>query len=177
MRVSIVGTGYVGLVTGACLAEKGHDVTCVDVDPGRVVALNRAETPIFENGLEELLQNNVGIRLRATTDLAAAVMSSDLTLIAVGTPFDGKAIDLSAVLEAARQIGTVLKRQVHLSCRRSQEHRRSGDNGIARLASSGKRIRKKGGLGLRRRHEPRVSLRRRGGEGFYVPRSHCPGGH
>ena len=109
MRVSIVGTGYVGLVTGACLAEKGHDVTCVDVDPGRVVALNRAETPIFENGLGELLQNNVGIRLRATTDLAAAVMSSDLTLIAVGTPFDGKAIDLSAVLEAARQIGTVLK--------------------------------------------------------------------
>lgn len=111
MRVSIVGTGYVGLVTGACLAEKGHDVTCVDVDPGRVVALNRAETPIFENGLEELLQNNVGIRLRATTDLTAAVMSSDLTLIAVGTPFDGRAIDLSAVLEAARQIGTVLERK------------------------------------------------------------------
>ncbi len=109
MRVSIVGTGYVGLVTGACLAEKGHDVTCVDVDTARVAMLNRAETPIFEEGLTELLQKNVGTRLRATTDLAAAIMSSELTLIAVGTPFDGKTIDLNFVLEAARQIGAVLK--------------------------------------------------------------------
>jgi UDPglucose 6-dehydrogenase len=109
MRVSIVGTGYVGLVTGACLAEKGHDVTCVDIDPGRVAALNRAEAPIFEDGLKELLQKNVGTRLRATIDLAEAVMSSDLTLIAVGTPYNGKAIELSAVLQAASQVGTVLK--------------------------------------------------------------------
>jgi len=57
MNVSIIGTGYVGLVTGACLAEKGHHVTCVDIDPERVAALNRAESPIFEAGLDELLRN------------------------------------------------------------------------------------------------------------------------
>ena len=56
MKISIVGTGYVGLVTGACLADKGHEVTCVDVDPERVAALNAAESPIFEAGLDELLQ-------------------------------------------------------------------------------------------------------------------------
>ena len=60
MRISIIGTGYVGLVTGACLAERGHDVVCVDVDPTRVAMLNRAATPIFEEGLEALLRNNVG---------------------------------------------------------------------------------------------------------------------
>ena len=71
MRVSIIGTGYVGLVTGACLAEKGHQVTCVDIDQERVDALNRAESPIFEAGLDELLRTHVGGRLQATTDLAA----------------------------------------------------------------------------------------------------------
>ena len=64
MKVSIIGTGYVGLVTGACLAEKGHDVTCVDIDPERVAALNRAESPIFEAGLDELLRRHVGRTLQ-----------------------------------------------------------------------------------------------------------------
>ena len=109
MRVSIIGTGYVGLVTGACLAEKGHDVTCVDVDLARVTALNQAKSPIFEAGLDELLHRNVARSLRATSDLSNAVLNSDLTVIAVGTPFDGKAIDLTSVLEASRQIGAVLK--------------------------------------------------------------------
>jgi UDPglucose 6-dehydrogenase len=109
MNISIIGTGYVGLVTGACLAEKGHQVTCVDIDPARVSALNRAESPIFELGLDQLLQRNVGKRLAATTDLRQAVLSTDLTLIAVGTPFDGKAIDLTFVLTASRQIGEALK--------------------------------------------------------------------
>lgn len=111
MKISIVGTGYVGLVTGACLAEKGHRVTCVDIDPARVAALNRAESPIFEVGLEALLRKNVGRNLTATTDLESAVLDSGLTLIAVGTPFDGKAIDLSFVLNASRQIGSALKRK------------------------------------------------------------------
>lgn len=109
MKVSIIGTGYVGLVTGAGLADKGHDVTCVDLNPDRVAALNAAKSPIYENGLEDLLARNVGKRLRATTDLAQAVADTELTLIAVGTPFDGKAIDLRDVLTAARQIGEVLK--------------------------------------------------------------------
>jgi len=108
MRISIIGTGYVGLVTGACLAEKGHDVVCVDVDPTRVGMLNRAATPIFEEGLEALLRNNVGKRLKATGDLDGAVLNSDVTFIAVGTPFDGTSIDLTAVQEVSRQIGAAL---------------------------------------------------------------------
>ncbi len=109
MKLSIIGAGYVGLVTGACLADKGEDVTCVDIDPARVECLNRGQSPIFEEGLDLLLRKNVGGRLRATGDLEAAVAESDLTMIAVGTPFDGEAIDLTAVLEAARQIGAALK--------------------------------------------------------------------
>jgi len=76
MNVSIIGTGYVGLVTGACLAEKGHDVTCVDIDPERVAALNRAEAPIFEAGLDELLRKHVGRTLKATADLPAAAVDT-----------------------------------------------------------------------------------------------------
>jgi UDPglucose 6-dehydrogenase len=109
MKISIIGTGYVGLVTGACLAEKGHDVICVDVNAERVAALNRAETPIFEAGLEELLAKHSGRGLRATTDLAAAVRDTELTLVAVGTPFNGREIDLTAVLGASHQIGAALK--------------------------------------------------------------------
>jgi len=112
MKVSIIGTGYVGLVTGACLAEKGHQVTCVDIDPERVAALNRAQSPIFEAGLEDLLRKHVGRRLTATTDLAASVLDTELTLIAVGTPFNGREIDLTAVLGASRQIGSTLARKL-----------------------------------------------------------------
>lgn len=109
MRISIVGTGYVGLVSGACLADKGHEVTCVDIDPSRVDALNRAKAPIFEPGLDELLARTVGRTLHATTDLTSAVLNSDVSFIAVGTPFDGAGIDLTAVLGAARQIGLALR--------------------------------------------------------------------
>lgn len=108
MRVAIVGTGYVGLVSGACLAEKGHDVTCVDIDVDKVDRINRGESPIHEEGLDELLARNVGSRLRATLDLREAVRHAELTLIAVGTPFDGDRIDLRYVREASGQIGEVL---------------------------------------------------------------------
>ncbi|MCL4762498.1 MAG: nucleotide sugar dehydrogenase, partial [Burkholderiales bacterium] len=111
MNVSIIGTGYVGLVTGACLAEKGHHVTCVDLDAERVAALNRARSPIFEAGLDELLRKHVPRSLQATIDLDAAMSDSDLTMIAVGTPFNGESIDLTAVLAAARSIGAVLRRK------------------------------------------------------------------
>ncbi|MGB5674444.1 MAG: UDP-glucose/GDP-mannose dehydrogenase family protein [Gemmatimonadota bacterium] len=109
MRVSIVGTGYVGLVSGVCLASKGHDVTCVDVDEAKVRQIQNGEPPIHEEGLEQLLKDNVGHRLKATTDLQRAVLDSDLTLIAVGTPFDGQVIDLGYVREASRQIGEALR--------------------------------------------------------------------
>jgi UDPglucose 6-dehydrogenase/GDP-mannose 6-dehydrogenase len=109
MHLSIVGTGYVGLVTGACLAELGHRVTCVDIDPARVAALNAGRPPIHEPGLEELLQRHAGGRLAATTDTAAAVADSELTFIAVGTPFNGREMDLAAVLAAAGQVGAALR--------------------------------------------------------------------
>jgi len=109
MRVSVVGTGYVGLVSGACLADKGHDVVCVDIDPEKVERIRRGEAPIYEEGLDDLLARHVGRGLRATTDLRDAVLGTDLTLIAVGTPFDGQRIDLRFVREVARQIGAVLR--------------------------------------------------------------------
>jgi UDPglucose 6-dehydrogenase len=109
MRVAVVGAGYVGLVTAAGLAELGHTVTCIDVDERKVAALNRGEPPIFERGLQPLLQRNLGTRLAATTDLAGAVRVSELTLVCVGTPSrpDGS-IDLSFVRQAAEQIGSAL---------------------------------------------------------------------
>jgi len=109
MRVSIIGTGYVGLVTGACLAEIGHDVICVDVDQSKVDMINAATAPIHENGLPELLRCNSGIRLRATADLAAAVAATELTFIAVGTPASGGKIDLKFVEAAALEIGAAIR--------------------------------------------------------------------
>lgn len=109
MRVSIVGTGYVGLVTGACLAERGHDVVCVDVDRAKVDAINAGRPPIHEAGLAELLARNVGARLHASTDLAAAVAASELSFVAVGTPAAGGRIDLRYVEAAAREIGAALR--------------------------------------------------------------------
>ncbi|HMR62577.1 MAG TPA: UDP-glucose/GDP-mannose dehydrogenase family protein [Anaerolineae bacterium] len=116
MNVSIIGAGYVGLVTGVCLAEKGHNVICVDVDPIKVDQINQAVAPIHEQGLPELLKQTVNKTLRATTNLAQAVQATDLTLIAVGTPFDGREIDLTYIKEAALQIGLALraKQSYHL---------------------------------------------------------------
>jgi len=109
MRVSILGTGYVGLVTGACLAEVGHDVICIDLDPAKVDRIQKGFAPFHEPGLDPLIAKWVGKRLKATTDTASAVLDSDLTLIAVGTPFDGKEIDLRFIRGAARDIGLALK--------------------------------------------------------------------
>ncbi len=109
MRISVIGTGYVGLVSGACFAEIGHDCTCVDIDATKIDRINRGEPPIHENGLELILKRHIGTRLRATTDLRAAVRDSEITFIAVGTPFDGHRIDLAYVREAAHQIGAALR--------------------------------------------------------------------
>ena len=109
MKISIAGTGYVGLVSGVCLASKGHDVTCVDLDQNKVDSINNGVSPIYEPGLNELLQSCIGTSLRATTDLRSAVLNTDVTLIAVGTPFDGEHIDLRYVTGVATEIGAVLK--------------------------------------------------------------------
>lgn len=109
MNVSIIGTGYVGLVTAVCLAEKGHQVICVDVDQEKVKKINLGIPPIYEKGLAELLQKNINRTLRATMNINEAVKDSDLTFIAVGTPFNGREIDLSYMRESSSQIGTALK--------------------------------------------------------------------
>ena len=111
MRVAMIGSGYVGLVSGACFADFGHLVTCVDKDLGKVAALRRGEMPIYEPGLEELVAANVEARrLAFTSELAGAVGEADAVFIAVGTPSrrgDGHA-DLSYVYEAAREIARAL---------------------------------------------------------------------
>jgi len=109
MKVSVIGTGYVGLVSGVCLAATGHDVICVDTDENKIARINAGDPPIYEAGLEELLKRHVGRSLHATKDLAQAVLDSDISLIAVGTPFDGATIDLRYIREVAREIGLVLR--------------------------------------------------------------------
>jgi UDPglucose 6-dehydrogenase len=112
MKVTIFGTGYVGLVTGTCLAEVGNQVLCVDVDAAKIAGLERGELPIYEPGLEDMvLANHRAGRLRFTTDARAAVEQGDLLFIAVGTPpdEDGSA-DLRHVLAVARSIGRHLSR-------------------------------------------------------------------
>ena len=112
MNVAVVGTGYVGLVVGACLAETGNDVTCADVDAAKVEGLTRNAVPIYEPGLEPLVVHNQREgRLRFTTDVGAAVEGADVVFIAVGTPADedGSA-DLQHVLDVARTIGRHMNR-------------------------------------------------------------------
>ncbi len=107
MRITIIGTGYVGLVSGACLAELGNDVMCLDVDTAKIDMLKRGEIPIYEPGLEALVKRNVAAgRLHFTTDFAESVAHGEVQFIAVGTPpdEDGSA-DLQYVLAAARNIG------------------------------------------------------------------------
>jgi len=111
MKICVVGTGYVGLVSGTCLAEVGHEVVCVDVDAAKVERINRGDPPIHEDGLEALLKKHAGTRLVATTSLARAMDGADVALICVGTPFDGKTIDLGFVRQVSREIGAVLKHQ------------------------------------------------------------------
>ncbi len=112
MNVVMIGTGYVGLVSGACFADFGADVTCVDIDPGKIERLRRGEIPIYEPGLDELVARNAAAgRLSFTTDLPSAVQQADLVFIAVGTPSrhgDGHA-DLSYVYAAARQVAEHLR--------------------------------------------------------------------
>src|ERR1043166_2739639 len=107
MRVTIIGSGYVGLVSGACFADFGHHVVCVDREAGKIEALARGELPIYEPGLDEIVARNLEAgRLRFTTELTGSVRDADAIFIAVGTPSrrgDGHA-DLSYVYAAARDI-------------------------------------------------------------------------
>ena len=111
MKIAMIGTGYVGLVSGVCFSDFGHEVICVDKDPGKIDRLNAGQVPIFEPGLDVLMAKNVSAgRLSFTLDLAAAVAGADAVFIAVGTPTrrgDGHA-DLTYVMAAAEEIGRAL---------------------------------------------------------------------
>lgn len=111
MRITMIGSGYVGLVSGACFADFGHDVVCVDKDADKIAALEAGRMPIYEPGLEQLVAGNVAAgRLRFTTELAPAVAGTDAVFIAVGTPSrrgDGHA-DLSYVFAATREIAAAI---------------------------------------------------------------------
>ncbi len=109
MIVTIIGTGYVGLVTGACLGRLGHTVRCVDISEARVSTIRSGKSPFYEPGLDELLREVMADgRLSVTTDLASAMRDSALSLIAVGTPAKGEDPDLSFIETAAAQIGGLL---------------------------------------------------------------------
>ncbi|MGH7001303.1 MAG: UDP-glucose dehydrogenase family protein, partial [Stellaceae bacterium] len=112
MRIAVIGSGYVGLVSGACFSEFGVEVTCIDNDAAKIARLQRGEIPIFEPGLDQIVQSNAANgRLRFATDLAKAVEGADAVFIAVGTPArrgDGHA-DLSFVFAAAEEIAKAVK--------------------------------------------------------------------
>ncbi len=110
MRVGVVGTGYVGLVAGACFSDVGNHVICVDVDEAKIAKLRDGEIPIYEPGLAEIVQRNAKAgRLEFTTDLAHATANSLIMFLAVGTPqADDGSADLSALLSVAGQIAKVM---------------------------------------------------------------------
>src|SRR3954467_934996 len=112
MKIAVVGTGYVGLVAGACLAENGNDVICADKDQSKIATLKAGKMPIYEPGLEEMVRRNTAeSRLTFTTDLPSAVKASEIVFIAVGTPQgeDGSA-DLQHVLGVAHEIGKAINK-------------------------------------------------------------------
>ncbi|TWU30344.1 UDP-glucose dehydrogenase family protein [Bythopirellula polymerisocia] len=116
MEIAVIGTGYVGLVSGACFADSGNRVTCVDIDAAKVEALCRGEVPIYEPGLEEMVKHNLSVhRLMFTTDLASAVEPAEVVYLAVGTPQgdDGSA-DLSALWKVVEQIAPHLQKDAVL---------------------------------------------------------------
>jgi UDPglucose 6-dehydrogenase len=169
MKVSIVGAGYVGLVSGACLADRGHSVICVDMDRHKVDLINTGKAPIHEVGLPELLSRHVGQRLSATTDLADAVMDTELTFVAVGTPqIDGR-IDLSFVEKAAADIGTTLRRKgdYHTLVVKSTVIPGTTDGLVRQSAerASGKRAGRDFGLGM----NPEFLTEGRAVENFMAP--------
>jgi UDPglucose 6-dehydrogenase len=119
MRVAVIGTGYVGLVTGTCLANVGHEVTCVDNDPKKLEKLDKGISPIYEPGLDAIISRNIEAgRLKFTGKLVHALDSVDIVFIAVGTPqSDDDAADLSYVMAAAREIAEAAQHEFIVVCK------------------------------------------------------------
>ncbi len=152
MRVSIIGAGYVGLVSGVGLAEVGHHVLCVDRDKSKIDLINEGKSPIYEEGVAELLAANIGKRLRAITSIAEAVNETDLTVIAVDTPFDGERIVLRSIEDVASEIGQALaeKDSYHMVVIKSTVVPGTTDSFVLPILeeASGKRAGEDFGLGM-----------------------------
>jgi UDPglucose 6-dehydrogenase len=108
MNLAVFGTGYVGLVSGVCLANTGTNVYCIDINEEKIQKIKNGISPIYEPGLEDLLKKNKD-RIEPTTDAVTAIKKADVVMIAVGTPFDGQHIDLSYIKQAAKEIGQALR--------------------------------------------------------------------
>ena len=121
MKIAVVGTGYVGLVTGTCLADSGSDVTCLDIDEKKVSSLKEGNIPIYEPGLEELVERNARVgRLRFTTDTNEAVAAAEIVFLAVGTPPTASgAADLTAIWSVVSSIAPHLAEDAHCN---NKEH-------------------------------------------------------
>ena len=117
MKITIIGTGYVGLVSGICLAEKGHIVTCVDKNNSIVKSINSGKATIHENGIENLLSSVINKKnFFVTSDLNKALDGTKVVIIAVGTPYGNGKIDLTYLLEALREIGNyILNKNLYLT--------------------------------------------------------------
>ncbi len=169
LKITVIGTGYVGLVTGTCLAEVGNDVLCVDVDAAKIATLNAGGVPIHEPGLEPMIGRNVAAgRLRFTTDVDAAVAHGALQFIAVGTPPGGRRIRRHAIRagggprdRAPDDRGQDRRRQVDRAGR-NRRSRARGDRRRARRARHRSRV--------RRRIEPGIPEGGRGGRGLHETR-------
>jgi len=117
MKISVIGTGYVGLITGACFAKIGHTVYCVDIIPEKIEKINKKQSPIYEEGLDQILNETVGKTLFASLDLTESIKSTDITFICVGTPsLENGNIDLSYVFDISKKIINILstKEDYHL---------------------------------------------------------------
>ncbi len=153
MKISIIGTGYVGLVSGVGFADKGHEVTCVDIDEEKVEKINAGKPPIYEEGLEELLEKVVGSgKLSATTDIEKAIKKSEITFICVGTPSreDGS-IDTTYVENAAEDVSKALDKKdgYHVVVVKSTVTPGTTDGVVKeKLGSSGKNVGDDFGLGM-----------------------------
>jgi UDPglucose 6-dehydrogenase len=152
MKVSVIGAGYVGLITGACLAERGHDVVCIDTDESKVRSIQAGRATLHEPGLPELLARSVRKRLRATTDLREGVLSTDASLVAVGTPLRDGEIDLRFVEAAAAGVGDALadKHGYHVVAVKSTVVPGTTDEVVAPILerASGKRAGRDFGVGV-----------------------------
>ncbi len=117
MRISVIGTGYVGIVNAACLAELGYEVICVDINEEIITKINAGISPVYEEGLAELLEKHAGKNMCATTDYRTAIINSDVSFICVGTPQNVHgSIDLSSIEAASSAIGEALlsKKEYHV---------------------------------------------------------------